>query len=102
MLKIVKGNQKVNILECTVEIFLSTFDSIVICFLFLTSVESNTRIHLFEHIMSAVERGLRDHSKPFHYEGFLLGNEGTFLFLIFFSSPADMLSDLAIARSSGV
>lgn len=57
-------------------------------------------IHLFEHIStSAVEWGLRDHSKPFHYEGFPLGDEGIFLFLIFFPFPADMLSDLAIARS---
>lgn len=71
-----------------------------IFFSFLSSVESNIRIHLLQHItMSAVERGLRDHSKPFHYEGFLLGNEGIFLFLILFSSLADMLSDLAMARS---
>lgn len=69
-------------------------------FLFLSSVEPNIRIHLLEHItMSAVERGLRDHSKPFHYEGFLLGNEGIFLFLILFSSLADVLSDLAMAGS---
>lgn len=100
MLKIVKGNQKVTILGCTVENFfpLLTVLSNNLC-LFLTSVESNIRIHPFEHITSAVERGLRDHSKPFHYEGFLLGNEGIFLFLIFFSSLAHMLSDLAIARS---
>lgn len=74
MLKIVKGNKKVNVLGCTVEIFLPTFDSIVNLLLFLTSVGSNVGIHLFEHITtSAVERGLRDHSKPFHYEDFPFG-----------------------------
>lgn len=63
-------------------------------------MESNVGIHLFEHIStSAVEWGLRDHFKPFHYEGFPLGDEGIFLFLIFFPFPADMLSDQAIARS---
>lgn len=37
-------------------------------------MKSNVWIHLFEHIStSAVEWGLRDHSKPFHYEGFPFG-----------------------------
>lgn len=69
----VSKQRKVNLFACTDEIFLCISGSIVNPFLFIISMEPNVGIQLLAWASrSAMERGLRDHSKPFHYEGLLL------------------------------